>query len=50
MSIWEKEHLRFNLDEVIWKIEKALIQLVENHMLKLLTFPNYTEFEKNSTP
>ena len=43
MQILEKEVLRKNLDEVIWKIEKARISVSEHHIVKLVTVAKYTE-------
>ena len=44
--ILDKEHLRANLDEVIWNIEQARITVSEHHIVKLVTVAKYTE-EKN---
>ncbi|MDQ7046529.1 MAG: YggS family pyridoxal phosphate-dependent enzyme [Sulfurovum sp.] len=49
MSILGKEHLRANLDEVIWNIEQARITVSEHHIVKLVTVAKYTELENIST-
>ena len=49
MSILEKEHLRANLDEVIWNIEEARISVSEHHIVKLVTVAKYTSLENIST-
>ncbi len=49
MSILDKEHLRANLDEVIWNIEQARIVVSEHHIVKLVTVAKYTELENIST-
>ncbi len=49
MAILEKEHLRANLDEIIWNIEKARITVSEHHIVKLVTVAKYTELENIST-
>jgi pyridoxal phosphate enzyme (YggS family) len=45
MAILDKEHLRANLDEVIWNIEQARITVSEHHIVKLVTVAKYTEVE-----
>ena len=47
--ILDKEHLRANLDEVIWNIEQARITVSEHHIVKLVTVAKYTELENIST-
>ena len=47
--ILDKEHLRANLDEVIWNIEQARIEVSEHHIVKLVTVAKYTELENIST-
>ena len=49
MAILEKEHLRANLDEVIWNIEEARITVSEHHIVKLVTVAKYTEEENIAT-
>ena len=49
MSILKKEHLRANLDEVIWNIEEARISVSEHHIVKLVTVAKYTSLENIST-
>lgn len=49
MPILDKEHLRANLDEVIWNIEQARITVSEHHIVKLVTVAKYTELENIST-
>ena len=49
MSILDKEHLRANLDEVIWNIEQARIVVSEHHIVKLVTVAKYTDMENIST-
>ncbi len=47
--ILDKEHLRKNLDEVIWNIEDARIAVSEHHIVKLVTVAKYTEIENIAT-
>jgi pyridoxal phosphate enzyme (YggS family) len=47
--ILDKEHLRANLDEVIWNIEQARIAVSEHHIVKLVIVAKYTELENIST-
>jgi pyridoxal phosphate enzyme (YggS family) len=47
--IIDKEHLRANLDEVIWNIEEARITVSEHHIVKLVTVAKYTEIENIQT-
>jgi len=47
--ILDKEHLRRNLDEVIWNIEQARISVSEHHIVKLVTVAKYTEIENIAT-
>ena len=47
--ILDREHLRANLDEVIWNIEQARITVSEYHIVKLVTVAKYTELENIST-
>jgi len=47
--ILDKEHLRANLDEVIWNIEQARITVSEHHIVKLVTVAKYTEVENIAT-
>ena len=49
MAILDKEHLRSNLDEVIWNIEQARITVSEHHIVKLVTVAKYTEVENIAT-
>ncbi|HEY9130065.1 MAG TPA: YggS family pyridoxal phosphate-dependent enzyme [Sulfurovum sp.] len=49
MAILGKEHLRANLDEVIWNIEQARISVSEHHIVKLVTVAKYTEVENIAT-
>ncbi|MCF6243560.1 MAG: YggS family pyridoxal phosphate-dependent enzyme [Sulfurovum sp.] len=49
MSIIDKEHLRTNLDEVIWNIEQARITVSEHNIVKLVAVGKYTELENIST-
>ena len=49
MAILDKEHLRANLDEVIWNIEEARISVSEHHIVKLVTVGKYTEIENIAT-
>ena len=49
MKTLDKEHLRANLDEVIWNIEQARIVVSEHHIVKLVTVGKYTELENIST-
>jgi len=43
--ILDKEQLRRNLDEVIWKIEEARISVSEHHIVQLVGVGKYTEIE-----
>lgn len=49
MKILDKEHLRANLDKVIWNIEQTRITISEHHIVKLVTVGKYTELENIST-
>ncbi|MEA2047792.1 MAG: YggS family pyridoxal phosphate-dependent enzyme [Campylobacterota bacterium] len=49
MRILDKEHLRSNLDEVIWNIEQARITVSEHHIVKLVAVAKYTELKNIST-
>jgi len=49
MAILDKEHLRSNLDEIIWNIEEARISVSEHHIVKLVTVAKYTELENIET-
>lgn len=45
----DKEQLRSNLDEVIWKMEQARIAVSEHHIVKLVTVGKYTDIENIET-
>ena len=47
--ILDKEQLRRNLDEVIWKIEQARILVSEHHIVQLVGVGKYTEIENIAT-
>jgi len=47
--ILDKEQLRKNLDEVIWKIEQARISVSEHHIVQLVGVGKYTEIENIAT-
>jgi pyridoxal phosphate enzyme (YggS family) len=47
--ILDKERLRANLDNVIWKIEAARISVSEHHIVKLVTVAKYTDIENIQT-
>ena len=49
MAILNKEHLRANLDEVIWNIEEARITVSEHHIVQLVAVGKYTEVENITT-
>ncbi len=49
MSILDKEHLRANLDDIIWNIEQTRITVSEHHIVKLVGVGKYTELENIST-
>jgi len=49
MSILDKEHLRANLDEVIWNMEQARITVSEHNIIKLVVVGKYTQIENIST-
>ena len=45
----QKEALRKNLDEVIWKIEAARVSVSEHHIVQLVAVGKYTEVENIET-
>jgi len=45
----KKEILRRNLDEVIWNIEKARIEVSEHHIVKLVAVSKYSDEESIRT-
>jgi len=47
--ILDKEHLRNNLDEVIWNIEEARISVSEHHIVQLVAVGKYTNIENITT-
>ncbi len=47
--ILDKEHLRANLDQVIWNIEEARISVSEHHIVQLVAVGKYTEVENIAT-
>jgi pyridoxal phosphate enzyme (YggS family) len=47
--ILDKEHLRANLDQVIWNIEEARISVSEHHIVQLVAVGKYSEIENIST-
>ncbi len=49
MRILDKEHLRANLDEIIWNIEQTRITVSEHHIVKLVGVGKYTCIENIST-
>lgn len=49
MNILDKEHLRANLDEIIWEIEQTRITVSEHHIVKLVGVGKYTELDNIST-
>ncbi len=49
MKILDKEHLRANLDEVIWNIEEARISVSEHHIVQLVAVAKYTTIENIAT-
>jgi len=49
MNILDKEHLRANLDEIIWEIEQTRITVSEHHIVKLVAVGKYTELDNIST-
>lgn len=49
MNILNKEHLRKNLDEVIWNIEEARISVSEHHIVQLVAVGKYTQIENIAT-
>ena len=49
MAILNKEHLRANLDEVIWNMEEARITVSEHHIVQLVAVGKYTEVENIAT-
>ena len=49
MAILDKEHLRANLDEVIWNIEESRITVSEHHIVQLVAVGKYTEIENIET-
>ena len=49
MAILDKEHLRANLDEVIWNIEASRITVSEHHIVQLIAVGKYTQTENIAT-
>ena len=49
MALLDKEHLRANLDEVIWNIEEARISVSEHHIVQLVAVGKYTQIENIAT-
>ena len=49
MAKLDKEHLRANLDEVIWNIEEARIGVSEHHIVQLVAVGKYTQVENIAT-
>lgn len=49
MAILNKEHLRANLDEVIWNIEASRITVSEHHIVQLVAVGKYTQTQNIST-
>ncbi|MEA1953045.1 MAG: YggS family pyridoxal phosphate-dependent enzyme [Campylobacterota bacterium] len=47
--ILDKEQLRANLDEVIWKIEEARVSVSEHHIVQLVAVGKYTAVENIDT-
>jgi pyridoxal phosphate enzyme (YggS family) len=47
--ILDKEQLRANLDQVIWNIEEARINVSEHHIVQLVAVGKYTEVENITT-
>jgi len=47
--ILDKEHLRANLDEVIWNIEEARISVSEHHIVQLVAVGKYTDVKNVAT-
>jgi len=47
--ILDKEHLRANLDQVIWNIEEARITVSEHHIVQLVAVGKYSEVENIAT-
>ncbi len=45
----DKEHLRSNLDRVIWNIEKARIKVSEHHIVQIVAVGKYTGVENLRT-
>lgn len=49
MNKLDKEHLRANLDKVIWNIEQARITVSEHHIVQLVAVGKYTDVENIAT-
>lgn len=49
MKSLDKEHLRGNLDKIIWNIEQARITVSEHHIVQLVAVGKYTEVENIAT-
>ena len=45
----DKEHLRSNLDRVIWNIEQARVRVSEHHIVQIVAVGKYTEVENLRT-
>jgi len=49
MKLLDKEHLRANLDQIIWNIEEARISVSEHHIVQLVAVGKYTAIENIAT-
>lgn len=47
--IADKEQLRHNLDEVLWRVEEARLKVSDHHIVKLVVVGKYTEIENIET-
>jgi len=45
----DKEHLRSNLDRVIWNIERSRIKVSEHHIVQIVAVGKYTDIENLRT-
>ncbi len=45
----DKEHLRSNLDQVIWNIERSRIKVSEHHIVQIVAVGKYTDIENLRT-
>lgn len=47
--ILDKERLRSNMDELLWRVEEARLRVSEHHIVQVVAVGKYTEVENIST-